>query len=52
MEFVVFEQCMDTTLLVQYARILLKKGTLSRGDIFIVDNCSIHLNGGNIGLQG
>ena len=30
---------------------LLEVGTLTRGDIFIVDNCTIHMNGDNIGLQ-
>ena len=30
----------------------MEKRTLSRDDVFIVDNCSIHLRGDNVGLQG
>ena len=30
---------------------LIERGVLFRGDIFIVDNCSIHIKGDNIGLQ-
>ena len=29
----------------------MRKGTLRPGDIFIVDNCSVHMRGDNIGLQ-
>ena len=43
-EFVVLEQCTDAALFLQLVRIILEKGTLSKGNIFIVDNCSIHLN--------
>ena len=51
-EFLILKQCVYDALFVQFIRILLDKGTLSRGDICIVDNYSIYLNGGNIGLKG
>ena len=30
---------------------LLQSGTLTEGDVFVVDNCSVHLQGDNIGVQ-
>ena len=30
---------------------LLEVGTLSRGGVFIVDNCTIHIKGDNVGIQ-
>lgn len=35
----------------KHAKILLKNGVLKRGDVFIVDNCSVHTNGNNVGTQ-
>ena len=42
---------MGDALFVQFVFILLDKGTLSRGDLFIINSYSIHLNGDKIGLQ-
>ena len=50
-KFVILEHCTDTALFVQFVCILLKKGTLLRGDICIINNCSIHIHGDNIGVQ-
>ena len=47
----VLETCTDASLFCQFVRVLLDNGTLNSGDIFIVDNCSIHVQGDNIGLQ-
>ena len=50
-DWVLLQKYTDAPLFCQFVRILLDNGTLSRGDIFIVDNCSIHVQGDNIGLQ-
>lgn len=50
-DWVVLQTCTDTSLFCQFVCILLENGILSRGDILIVDNCSIHVQGDNIGLQ-
>ena len=50
-DWVVLQTCTDAPLFCQFVGILLDNGTLSSGDIFIVDNCSIRVQGDNIGLQ-
>ena len=30
---------------------MIKEGTLQRGDIFILDNCSVHYLGDNVGMK-
>ena len=35
----------------QFVRNLLHTGTLKAGDIFVVDNCSVHIQGDNISMQ-
>ena len=35
----------------QFVWRLISIGTLRRGDIFVIDNCSVHVKGDNIGLQ-
>ena len=35
----------------EFVKMLLQKGTLQRGDIFVVDNCTIHTKGDNIAIQ-
>ena len=50
-EFVILEECTNSSLFLQFVLYLMERGALIRGDIFIVDNCSIHMKGDNIGLQ-
>ena len=35
----------------QFVKFLLEKGTLQPNDVFIVDNCTVHMQGNNVGLQ-
>lgn len=44
-EFVVLQDRTDAPL------VFLEQETLVRGDIFVVDNCTIHVKGDYIGLQ-
>ena len=50
-ESVVLQECTDSCIFFEFVLLLLRKGTLIPGDIFIVDNCSVHMKGDNIGLQ-
>ena len=50
-EFVILEECTNSSLFFEFVLYLLDNGVLCRGDIFIVDNCSIHMKGDNVGLQ-
>lgn len=50
-DWVVLQTCTDAPLFCQFVRILLDNSTLSRGGIFIVDNCSIHVQRDSIELQ-
>jgi hypothetical protein len=51
LEFVVLQQCTTSAIFLQFVRVLLEEGTLSRGDIFVVDNCTVHNLGDNVGIQ-
>ena len=46
---IVLEESTDSSLFLQFIRILLNEQILKRGDVFIVDNCSVHVKGDNIG---
>ena len=50
-EYVILEATTDSCLFLQFVRILLERGTIARGDVFVVDNCSVHLQGDNVGIQ-
>ena len=50
-EFLIFEEVTDSSLFFQFVVHLIEVGTLRRGDIFVVDNCSIHMQGCNRYLQ-
>ena len=50
-EYIILEECTSSNLFLIFVRILLEKGMLQRGDIFVVDNCTIHAKGDNVGLQ-
>ena len=51
LEFVVLQQCTTSAIFLQFVRVLLEEGTLSRGDIFVVDNCTAYHMGDNVGIQ-
>ena len=50
-ESLIFEECTDACLFLQFVGHLIEVGTLASGDIFVVDNCSIHMHGENKHLQ-
>ena len=41
----------DAPIFLQFVRRLIAVGTLCRDDIFVIDNCSVHVQGDNVGLQ-
>ena len=47
---VVLEECTDSCIFLLFAKILLKRGVLSREDMFVVDNYTVHTKGDNTGL--
>ena len=47
----VIQQCTDSSIFLQFIRILLDVRVLEQGDVFIVYNCSVHVQGDNIGTQ-
>ena len=51
MEYVILQECTNSQLFLGFVKMLLQKGTLQRGDIFVVDNCSIITKGDNIAIQ-
>ena len=50
-EYAVLETTTTAPVFLQFVKRLLQKGTLREGDVFVVDNCSVHLQGDNIGVQ-
>ena len=50
LQYVVTQACTNAAIFLQFVKVLLEEGTLSRGDIFILDNCSVHVKGDNLGL--
>ena len=48
--FRVLEATTNAAIYCQFVKELIDSGVLRRGDFFIVDNCSIHTQGDNIGL--
>ena len=50
-EYAVLRVTTTAPIFMQFVKRLLQRGTLSRGDIFVVDNCSVHTQGDNIGVQ-
>lgn len=48
------EECSKSALFLQFVffvLLLTNEEILERGDIFVVDNCSIHYKGDNLGIQ-
>ena len=50
-QFVVTDKCTNAAVFAHFVAHLISAGTLVRGDIFVVDNCSVHMKGDNGSLQ-
>ena len=50
-QFVVTDECTNAAVFAHFVAHLISTGTLARGDIFVVDNCSVHMKGDNGALQ-
>ena len=48
--FEVVEATTNAAIYCQFVRKLIQNGVLQRGDIFVVDNCTVHNQGDNVGL--
>ena len=48
---VILEENTDSTIFLRFVRQLLEMGVLQRGDVFVIDNCTIHMYGDNSGTQ-
>ena len=46
----VIEECTTSAFYLQFVKNLVENGALSPGDTFVVDNCSVHYQGDNVGL--
>ena len=46
----VLEETTTSAIYLEYVKMLISNGILSPGDYFVVDNCSIHYQGDNVGL--
>ena len=49
LDFVIIEESTNSAIFLQFVKRLLTNGTLSRGDYFVMDNCTVHNKGDNIG---
>ena len=49
--FILEKVSTNSQIFLQFVRRLLSVGTLRTWDIFVVDNCSVHIQGDNIGLR-
>ena len=47
----IIEKCTDSSTFLEFVCKLLEEGVLERGDVFIVDNCSMHIYGDNTSSQ-
>ena len=50
-EYLIIDECTDASIFANFVARLIEKGVLQRGDIFVVDNCTIHMKGDNSHLQ-
>ena len=46
----VVEATTNAAIYCQFVRKLIEHGVLERGDVFVVDNCTVHNQGDNVGL--
>ena len=51
-DYAVIDACTNSAIFIQFVAKLIEKGSLVRGDVFVVDNCTVHNKGDNIGLEG
>ena len=50
-EYLIIDECTDASMFVHFVSNLIEVGFLTRGDIFVVDNCTVHMKGDNGHLQ-
>ena len=50
-EFEILQECTNSSLFLEFVRVLIEQRTLVRGDIFVVNSFTIHMFGNNIGIQ-
>ena len=50
-EYIIIDECTDASIFVHFVGLLLEKGILREGGIFVVDNCTVHMKGDNGNLQ-
>ena len=50
-EYIIIDECTDASMFVFFVSRLIEVGFLRRGDIFVVDNCTVHMKGDNGHLQ-
>ena len=48
---VVIEEVSNAPIFLQFVKVLIETGVLAAGDVFVVDNCTIHYQGDNVGLE-
>lgn len=48
---VVLDETTNAAIFLQFVKLLIETGVLGAGDYFIVDNCTVHYQGDNIGLE-
>ena len=48
---VVIEETTNAAIFLQFVKLLLETGVLNAGDLFILDNCTVHYQGDNVGLE-
>ena len=49
-EYIIIDECTDASIFFFVAQ-LIELGVLRRGDVFVVDNCTVHMKGDNGNLQ-
>ena len=49
--FLLDKVCANASIFLRFVKHLIEIGTLSRGDIFVLDNFSVHAHGDNCGLS-
>ena len=51
MDYVVLKTMTTAPIFLLFVRRLIENGTLINGDVFVVDNCTVHVQGDNVGLK-
>ena len=50
-DFIILDNTTDAAIFIQFVKRLIRKGILEEGDFFVLDNCTVHSQGDNIGLK-